>query len=322
MAEENRATVAVAFGANLLVAVAKLIGGLIGGSVAMLAEAAHSLADTVNQVFLFVSLTMGARPPDEEHPFGYGKERFFWAFLAAVFIFVAGAVFSFIEGFRALFGSGGEESYLVSYVVLAVALCAEGTSLTRAVHQTRSEARAEGRGFAEHVRASKDPTLKVVLLEDTAAVIGIVLAATGIGLHELTGDHRWDALGSIAIGVLLSYVAYRLGRDTKGLLLGEAALPEDRDAIRDAVASHPDVEEVFQVLTMAVGPHSILAAVRASFPDDIEARDIEAAATRIETAARDAVPELGEFFLDPTSRADWRGARTRAEHERARAERR
>ncbi len=305
MAEENRATVLVAFGANLSIAVAKLVGGLLGGSVAMLAEAAHSVADTVNQVFLFVSLTLGARPPDEEHPFGYGKERFFWAFLAAVFIFVAGAVFSFIEGGRALFGADRSESYLVSYVVLAVAFCAEGTSLTKAVLQSREEAHAEGRGLADHLRASRDPTVKVVLLEDSAAITGILLAVGSIGLHQVTGDHRWDAVGSIAIGFLLSYVAYRLGKDTKGLLLGEAALPEEREAIREAVAAHPDVENVFQVLTMAVGPENILAAVRASFPDDADARDIEDAAARIELAARAAVPELGEFFLDPTSRAGW-----------------
>ena len=305
MAEENRRTVAVAFGANLLIAAAKLVGGVMSGSVAMLAEAAHSLADTVNQVFLFVSLTLGARPPDEEHPFGYGKERFFWAFLAAVFIFVAGAVFSIIEGLRALFSEGGEESYLISYIVLGVAFCAEGTSLVRALRQVGNEARHAGRGVRDHFRASKNPTLKVVVLEDSAAVIGILLAAGSIGLHQLTGEHRWDAVGSICIGVLLSYVAYRLGKDTKGLLLGEAALPQQRRAIREAVAAHPHVDGVFQVMTMAVGPQNILAAVRASFPDDVTGADIERAAAQIEADARRAVPELGEFFLDPTSESGW-----------------
>ena len=145
-----------------------------------------------------------------------------------------------------------------------------------------------------------------MLLEDSAAVIGIVLAAASIGLHQLTGDHRWDAAGSIGIGVLLSFVAYRLGRDTKGLLLGEAALPSQRGAIREAVLAHPHVDAVFEVMTMAVGPANILAAVRASFPDEVTGADIEAAAAEIEVDVRRAVPELGEFFLDPTSHSGWR----------------
>ncbi len=304
MPSESKTTVAYAFGANLIIAVAKAVGGVMTGSVALLAEAAHSLADTMNQVFLFVSLHLGGRPADEEHPFGYGKERFFWAFLAAVFIFVAGAAFSFIEGIRALFSEGGEESFLVSYVVLAVALVAEGTSLVRALKQTRAEAEAAGRGVREYLRLSQDPTTKVVVLEDSAAVAGIVFAAASIFMHQLTGAHQWDAVGSIMIGFLLSYVAYRLGKDTKGLLLGEAALPEQRDAIRDAIVAQDEVTAVLEMLTMAIGPEHLLVAARADFDDELSGREIESVSARIDRAVREAVPAVKQLFLDPTSRQE------------------
>ena len=300
---ESARTIAFALTANLLIAVAKLIGGLLSGSVAMLAEAGHSLADTVNQVFLGVSLQLGSKPPDEQHPFGYGKERFFWAFLAAAFIFVAGAVFSVVEGIRSVLGDGGDESFVIAYVVLAVAFVAEGVSLLRALRQARDEAASEGRTLRRHLRLSKDPTVKVVVLEDSAAVIGIVLAATGIGLHQLTGDHRWDGVGSIAIGCLLAFVAYRLGHDTKELLLGEAAIPEERDAIRDAIRGHDEVVEVFELLTMAVGPHSLLVAVRAELRDGLDTSMIQDVCGHIEADVRTAVPDVVQFFIDPTQRA-------------------
>ena len=291
---------AFAFAANLLIAIAKLVGGLLSGSVAMLAEAGHSLADTVNQVFLWVSLSLGSKPADEHHPFGYGKERFFWAFLAATFIFVAGAVFSWGEGIRAFFSSGGDESFLIAYGVLGVALVAEGTSLVRGLRQTSEEARALDRTVSEHLRLTKDPTVKVVVLEDSAAVIGVLLAAAGIGLHQLTGDHRWDAAASVAIGFILAYVAYRLGRDNKDLLLGEAALPEERAAIRDAILAHDEVIEVFETLTMAVGPHKLLVTTRAGLRPGLDTAAINDVSGRIDAAVRAAVPDVDQFFLDPT----------------------
>ncbi len=298
---ESRKTVTVAFAANLVIAVAKLGGGLLSGSVAMLAEAAHSVADTVNEVFLFVSLSLGGRPPDEHHPFGYGKERFFWAFLAATFIFVAGAVFSWANGIRALFTENGSESYAISYIVLGVALLAEGTSLTRAVHELRKAAIAEGRSLRQHLSQTKDPTTKLVLFEDAAAVVGVTLAAAGIGLHQVTGDHRWEAAGSITIGFLLAYVAYRVAKDTRGLLLGEAATVEQRQTIRDTICAHNEVSEVIELLTMMLGPHSILVAVRADLRNDLTGYKIEEVCARIELDVREAVPEVGQFFLDPTT---------------------
>jgi cation diffusion facilitator family transporter len=301
---ESRKTILAALAANLAIAVAKLAAGLIGHSAAMLAEAAHSIADTMNQVFLLVSLSLGDRKPDEEHPFGYGKERFFWALLAAVFIFVSGAVFSLFEGVRTILGSGvGEETaFLISYVVLAFSLLAEGGSLLRAIAQVRGEASAAGKPLALYLRHSNDPTVRTVLYEDSAAVTGVVLALVGVGLHDLTGDRGWEGAASIAIGVLLVFVAYMLGRDTKHLLIGEAARPEQRQLLRSTIARHPEVEEVMELLTMYLGPTAMLVAVRLDLRDDLTARDVEELSNRIDRELREADSDVTQVFLDATPR--------------------
>ena len=276
---ESKKTVLIALGANLSIAVVKGIGGLLSGSSALLAEAAHSVADTTNQGLILVSLSRSDKPPDEEHPFGYGKERFFWVLLAAIFIFVSGGIFSILEGlYRVFLESGGEEKtldFVISYGVLVFALVAEGISLVRAVRQTRGQAREAGLGFVEFVRVSKEPAVKTVVSEDTAAVAGVLIAIAGVGLHQLTGDKVYDGAAAILIGILLCFVGYALGRDTKGLLLGEPARPEERERLRETIAAHDEVEAVVELLTMYVGPHSLLVAVRLDFRDDVAAGDVE-----------------------------------------------
>jgi cation diffusion facilitator family transporter len=303
MASESKKTVLAALFANLAIAVAKTVAGLLGGSAAMLAEAAHSFADTMNQVFLLVSLSLGDREPDEDHPFGYGKERFFWALLAAVFIFVSGSLFSLWQGVHGLLGGGTVEGgYLLTYAVLVFALVAEGSSWWRAVHQVRGEAAAAGEPVAVYVRQSNDPTVKTVLFEDSAAVTGVVLALVGVGLHQLTGKAFFDAAASILIGVLLAYVAYRLGRDSRGLLIGEAARPDQREALRRAILAHPEVDEVLQLLTMYLGPRSLLVAVRLDLRDGLSSQQVEAVSSRIEEELAEVVPDVAQVFLDPTPR--------------------
>jgi cation diffusion facilitator family transporter len=297
----SRRTVLVALGANVSIAVAKAVAGLASGSSAMLAEAAHSVADTMNQVFLLFSLTFSERDPDEEHPFGYGKERFFWAFLAAVGIFVAGAGFSMYEGLHRIFGPQQEEgSYLIAYAVLAFSLAAEGTSLLRAMRQTRGEAHDREKSSVGYVRASRDPTTKTVLFEDSAAVIGVLLAALGIGLHQVTGNQVYDGLASIAIGILLIVVAIALGRDTKRLLIGEAALPEEREAIREVLEDRPEVEDVVELMTMALAPDRLLVAARVDLADGLSADEIERASSQIDEELRSRVPGVWQVFLDAT----------------------
>jgi cation diffusion facilitator family transporter len=303
MASESRKTVLAALFANLAIAAAKTFAGLLAGSAAMLAEAAHSFADTMNQVFLLVSLSLGDREADEEHPFGYGKERFFWALLAAVFIFVSGALFSFWQGVHGLLrGASVEGGYLLTYGVLVFALAAEGTSWWRAARQVRGEAAAAGKPVRVHVRESNDPTVKTVLFEDSAAVTGVLLALFGVGLHQLTGKAFYDAGASILIGVLLAYVAYRLGRDSKGLLIGESARPEQREALRRTIVAHPEVDDVLQLLTMHLGPRSLLVAVRMDLRDGLSSQQVEVVSTRIETELAEVVPEVTQVFLDPTPR--------------------
>ena len=301
--DESTGTVVVAFVANLAIAVAKITAGLIGGSSAMLAEGAHSVADTTNQVFLLISLKLGRKEADDTHPFGYGKERFFWSLLAAVGIFVSGAAFSIYEGVHGLLSGESEVAgYLLSYIVLGVSFLAEGTSWLTAVRQLRREAKEAGRGMLQHVRLSSDPTVKTVFSEDTAALVGLVLAATGLALHQLTGEAYWDAGAAIAIGVLLAVVAYVLGRDTKEMLIGEAAPAELRTDILTALDGHPEVERVVEVRTMLIGPNKVLVAARLDMDDDLGAAAVEDSTDRIAAELQERHPDVAEVYLDVTSR--------------------
>ena len=302
MAQESRGTVLVALGANAGIAVAKLTVGLLSGSAVMLAEGAHSVADTANQGFLLASLNRGAQAPDATHPFGYGKERFFWSLLAAVGIFVAGGVFSLYEGAHSLLAAAGETpSFLLSYLVLGVALLLEGGSLVTALRQTSREAQEAGRGVLEHVRLSSDPTLKTVVSEDSAAVLGLLLAAGGLGLHQLTGSAAWDAVAAIAVGLLLVGVAFLLGRDTKELLIGEAAAPGTRVALYDALQAHPEVDRVVDLMTMMLGPRSLLVAARVDLAGTLSSDEIEVFSTRVEQELPRQVPGVSTVLLDATA---------------------
>jgi cation diffusion facilitator family transporter len=303
MASESHKTVYVALAANAGIGVCKLAGGLLSGSSAMLAEAAHSVADTTNELLLLASLNLSERRPDDTHPFGYGKERFFWSFLAAVGIFVSGAVFSIYEGISRIVRGGSEGGGVgIAFAVLALAVVLEGSSLIRAARQTEKEARSKRRSFAHHVRVSRDPTTKTVVFEDSAAVIGVLLAAAGLGLTEITGNSVFDGAASVCIGVLLAVVAFLLGRDTKALLIGEAALPEEREALARVFETHPQVDSLEQLLTMALGPGSILVAARFDLADGMDSDDVEALADDLDKQLHEAVPEVGEVFLDPTRR--------------------
>ena len=219
-------TVLIALTVNVLVAAGKGVGGVISGSGALLSEAAHSVADTINEVLLLTALRRGDRPADEQHPFGYGKERFFWSLLAAVGIFVAGAMFAFFEGYRTLSEpQQGSPGFIAPYVALGFAAALEGTSWLRAVRQVSEEARAHGRGIIEYIRSSDDPTVKTVASEDSVALIGVLIAFMGILLHQLTTDAVYDGVASLLIRAMLVYVAFALARDNMSLLIGEAATP-------------------------------------------------------------------------------------------------
>lgn len=293
-------TVLTAGAANLVIALCKLVAGLLSGSSAMLAEAAHSVADTVNQVFLLTSLRTGARPADAEHPFGYGQERYLWSLLAAVGIFVAGAGFSIFDGVLAIVRGERSGDIVIAYAVLAVSFVAEGTSLARAAHQMRGEARQRRRGLADHVRRSPDTTVKAALFEDTAALAGLVLAAVGLTLEKVTGSAAWDGGASIAIGLLLIVVACRLGQDSRDGLIGHAIDPEEQRMIAAEIRSTPGIDGVVELRTMHMGPDSVIVAARVAFSEDISADRAEDIAGDIDRRLRERMSVLPHVFLDPT----------------------
>jgi cation diffusion facilitator family transporter len=293
-------TVLTAGAANLVIALCKLAAGLLSGSSAMLAEAAHSVADTVNQVFLLTSLRTGARPADAEHPFGYGQERYLWSLLAAVGIFVAGAGFSIFDGVLAITRGERSGDIVIAYAVLAVSFVAEGTSLARAAHQMRGEARQRRRGLADHVRRSPDTTVKAALFEDTAALAGLVLAAVGLTLEKVTGSAAWDGGASIAIGLLLIVVACRLGQDSRDGLIGHAIDPEEQRMIAAEIQSTPGIDGVVELRTMHMGPESVIVAARVAFSEDISADRAEDIAGDIDRRLRERMSVLPHVFLDPT----------------------
>lgn len=297
---ESRITILYALAANVVLAIAKLVAGLLTGSAALLAEAAHSIADTIDQLALLWSLRMGRRPPDDEHPFGHGMERFFWAFVAAVWIFLAGAVFSIGEGVLALRGGSESGGTAVGLVVLAVALVAEGTSLVRAARQVRSGASRSRDSLGRYVREMRDPAPRIVLLEDSAAVIGVILAAAGLIARSVTGSEVYDAAASISIGVLLIAVAIAVGSHAKDLLLGESARPEVREAIEAAALRHPAVEAVPALLTMHLAPDDLLVAANIELRDELTVTDAERVANEIAADLREVEPSVHHVFLHPS----------------------
>ncbi|MFF1301339.1 cation diffusion facilitator family transporter [Streptomyces sp. NPDC058307] len=293
---KTRVTVLVALAANLVIAVAKAVGGLFAGSPALLSEAAHSVADSLNEVFLLAALRRSRRPADRRHPFGYGKERFFWSLIAAVGIFVMGGCFSFFQGVEAL-RNGAEETlsgYVAGLIVLGVALLAEGVSLLRALHQVHKQG-----GVAQGMR---DPALRTVVAEDGTAVLGVTLAMIGMALHMVTGQVVWEASASLAIGVLLVYVAYRLGREAKGQLIGEAADPEADARIRAVLDAQPEIDSVEALFTMKMGLDSVLVAARVDLVPGLDSERVEEVAVRIKRSVSRTVAEADQIFLDVTDR--------------------
>jgi cation diffusion facilitator family transporter len=281
--------------------VAKLVAGFLTGSASMLAEGAHSVADTVNQAFLLTALKRSQKPADSKHPFGYAKERYFWSLLAAVGIFVLGAGFSVLEGIRAVLSPEPIEELLVAYAVLGISFLFEGASWLKAVVQLRKEASDRRVGVFRHVFTSPDPTAKTVAFEDTAALIGIVLAAAGITLHATTGQGFWDGVASIVIGLLLVVVAVALGSQSKRNLIGEAMPEDEREGLTRLLEDTPGVETVVELLTMRLGPDDVLVAARVDVDDEASGGALESVADDAEHRMRERYPEVRHVFLDPTT---------------------
>ena len=254
---ESTTTVIIAFGANLVIAVAKSIVAVITGSASLVAEAAHSWADTGNEVLLLVAGNRSRRPPDRRRPLGYGRESYVWSMFAAMGLFVAGAVLSIMHGISGLQHPEEATDFLLGYIVLAVAVVFEGTSLIQSLRQARAEARLLQRDLVDHVIRTSDPTLRAVVFEDSAAIIGIVIAALALGIHQITGSSVPDAIGSILIGLLLGVIAIVLIQRNRMFLVGEVADSRVRIAVLEALLDDDDVERVTYLRLDVVGPRML-----------------------------------------------------------------
>ena len=282
---------------NLLVALTKFVAAAFTGSSAMASEAVHSLVDTGNEVLLLYGLQRATRPPDEQHPLGHGRELYFWSFVVTILIFALGAGVSLYQGIRHIAAPEPMSYVLVNYVVLALALVFELGSWSVAVREFRV---AKGRrGYYETVRQSKDPTMFMVLFEDTAAVIGLVIALAGIAASHVFERPALDGAASVGIGLLLAVVAMFLARESKGLLIGESAASEVVASIRAIALAHPGVERAMSLFTVHLGPDQIVAAIAADFKDSLSAGDVESAVAAIEERVRAAHPEIVLLLIKP-----------------------
>ena len=293
---EMRAVVA-AFAANLGIAVIKFVAFLLTGSASMLAESVHSVADTGNQVLLFVGRGRSIRPASDEHPFGFGRERYFYGFVVSVMLFTVGAAFSVYEGIHKITNPEEIRSPLIAFVVLALSFVLEAFSLRTAIGEA-NKVRGD-RNWGTFIRRSKSPELPVVLLEDLAALIGLTFAFAGVALSVLTGDGRWDGVGSLAIGLLLGTAAAILAVEMKSLLIGESASPEVQRMIVDALEAGPELARVIHMRTVHISPDSILVAAKVEVRDADTTAQVAAAIDTAERRVRSAVPIAKTIYLEP-----------------------
>jgi cation diffusion facilitator family transporter len=289
--------VLAALGANLGIAVVKLVAFVITGSASLLAESVHSLADSGNQALLLLGRSRAQRAETEEHPFGFGRERYFYAFVVAVVLFTVGAVFSVYEGIHKILNPEHISSPVVAFVVLFIAMGLESFSLRTAVHESNE---VRGRyGWTAFIRRTKSPELPAILLEDIAALTGLVFATVGVALTVITGDGVWDGAGSLAIGVLLGCVAAVLAVEMKSLLIGESASAEMERAIVTALEAGPEVQCVIHLRTLHMGPESLLVAAKIAISGADSAALIAAGIDAAERRVRQAVPIAETIYLEP-----------------------
>jgi cation diffusion facilitator family transporter len=289
---------------NFLIAITKFVAAAWTGSSAMLSEGVHSLVDTGNELLLLYGLHRSAKPPDRAHPLGYGRELYFWTFIVALLIFGLGAGVSFYEGVIHIRRPEPVESPRVAYVVLALSMLFEGGSWWIALKEFR---KAKGTlGYLAAVRQSKDPTTFTVLFEDTAALAGLLIAFAGVAAAQYFEMPELDGVASLGIGAVLAMTALMLARETKGLLIGEAAHIRLQEAVLAIAQSDPAIERANGVVTVHLAPNQVVAALSAEFSDELRTPDIEACVTRVETKIRQAHPEITTLFIKPQSAGTYR----------------
>ncbi len=291
-----------ALAANLGIAIAKFVAAAISGSSSMLTEGVHSLVDSGNQLLLLYGQHRARRAADRSHPFGYGRELYFWAFVVAILIFAVGAGVSIYEGYAHIVAPEPLRDPTVNYVVLAVAFALEGTSWSIAVRAFN--AKRGGASWWRSVRRSKDPAGFIVLFEDSAALIGLLFAGAGVWASHHFGDPRIDGVASIAIGLILALVAVLLAREAKGLLIGESADPALVERVWQALERRPQITAVNHVRTIHTAPDAVFVAISADFDDSVSMGEGETLIEAIEAELKAAIPELTSIYIRPEKRED------------------
>ena len=286
-----------ALAANIGIALTKFIAFLFSGSSSMLAESVHSAADSGNQLLLLLGGRKSRKQADRAHPFGYGRERYVYAFVVSIILFSVGGVFALYEGIEKVNDPHPLEVWWLPLLVLAIAIGLEGFSLRTAIGESNHTRGSQS--WLQFIRRAKAPELPVVLLEDTAALLGLVFAFAGVGLTVLTGNGIWDGIGTIFIGALLVLVAIILGIETKSLLVGEGATDEDLAKIENAITSSPEVEHLVHLKTMYLGPDEMLVGAKITLPDVMTLTDIALAINAVEARIREAVPIARVIYLEP-----------------------
>jgi cation diffusion facilitator family transporter len=296
---ENVTTVVVALAANLGIALAKLAAAIISGSSAMLAESFHAMADTGNELLLLVAQRKSERPPDENHPLGHGRAAYFWALIAALGVFVTGALLSIRQGVHALLDPGESTSFWVAYMVLAISVVLESVSLWRAYRQLRGEAADFGREFTEHFRLSSDPIARAVLAEDAAAVAGNLIAGAGIGLRQLTGSHVPDGVAALLIGLILGWVALELARTNGDFLIGRRAPANIEADVRRVITSLRGVTRIGELLVTFLGPRQVRVLARVDIDDELGGAAVKSLIGEIEDALLRSSPYVVRVDVVP-----------------------
>jgi cation diffusion facilitator family transporter len=293
---ESKKVIYAALAGNALIAVTKFAASAYTGSSAMLSEAIHSVVDTGNQLLLLMGLARSKRPPDREHPFGYGMELYFWTFVVAILIFAVGAGVSIYEGIEKLRHPHAVTDVYINYLVLGFAFVFEAGAWWIAWKEFQAAKGA--RGILAAVRRSKDPTVFTVLFEDTAAMLGLMVAAAGLALGQILEIPELDGAASVVIGLILAVTALLLAIECKGLLLGEATHPEVIAGIRRLITAHPAILTTNEILTMHMGPDDVLLNLSVDFADGITSADVEAAITGLERDIKAAHPEIKRVFIE------------------------
>jgi cation diffusion facilitator family transporter len=297
MHDESRKAIIAAFAANLGIAVMKFVGFAVTGSASLLAETSHSVADTGNQGLLMLGGKRASRQPDPTHPFGYGRERYFWSFVVALGLFSMGGLFAIFEGIDKLRHPHQPGDLWLALLVLVGSMGFELYSLVTAVRQSTRD--RNGRSWWRYIRESRTPELPVVLLEDTGALCGLLIAMSGIVLAHITGNAQWDAAGSLAIGALLIVIAGVLAVELKSLLIGESASPEKRQAILDAMTGSPSVVQLIHLRTEHIGPEQLLVGAKLQFDGSLSIDQLAGVIDEVERRVRAAVPEAGLIYIEP-----------------------